>query len=69
MNILDHYSSEELRGFYDQSPDKWPEKLRNMAHNWLAQELLDSWLSNADDDQYEDRMLDIIQSEIDHADD
>ena len=45
------------------------DRLRNMAHNWLAQELLDSWLSNADDDQYEDRMLDIIQSEIDHADD
>lgn len=61
LNMLDHYTSEEIAGFYSKNNEEWPQKFKDIVNVHLANELLDSWLSSHDDEEYEDRVLNMIE--------
>lgn len=60
--MLDHYTSEEIRGFYREDHNKWPQKFKDIIHVHLANELLDMWLESHDDNDYEERVIDMVEN-------
>ena len=60
MNIFDKYTPAELRQIFQQK--HWPEDFRNMIHEEIATELLDSWLESIDDESYNERVRGIVEN-------
>lgn len=59
MNIFDNYSAYQLRQIFAET--EWPEDFKKWVHEEIAYELLDSWLSDIDDDIYRDRVRNIVE--------
>jgi len=62
MNIFDKYSAYELRQIYASPISDWPEPFKNWIHKEIAESLLDSWLENVDDNEYRDRVHEIVEN-------
>ena len=61
MNIFDHYSAAELRDIFRDPTESWPEDFCNFVNRQLADDLLDGWLDNSSDNEYRDRIKDIVE--------
>jgi hypothetical protein len=61
MNIFDHYSAAELHSIFRDPTESWPEDFCNFVNRQLADDLLDGWLDNSSDNEYRDRIQDIIE--------
>ena len=61
-NIFDKYSAYELRQIYASPISDWPEPFKNWIHKEIAESLLDSWLKNVDDNEYRDRVHEIVEN-------
>lgn len=59
-NIFDIYSPYQLRQIFLEK--NWPEGFKKWVHEELAYELLDSWLSDVDEDIYRNRVRDIVEN-------
>lgn len=61
-NIFDYYTAQEIRDFYHDGMDSWPDNFRHWIHDQMANDLLDQWLETVEDEQYMERARDIIES-------
>jgi hypothetical protein len=61
-NIFDKYSAYELRQIYASPISDWPEPFKNWIRKEIAESLLDSWLENVDDNEYRDRVHEIVEN-------
>lgn len=59
-NIFDIYSPYQLRQIFAET--EWPEDFKKWVHEEIAYELLDSWLSDIDDEIYRDRVRNIVEN-------
>jgi len=59
-SIFDSYSPYQLRQIF--SENEWPDDFKKWVHEEIAYELLDSWLSDIDEDIYRDRVRGIIEN-------
>lgn len=56
----DFYTAGQMRQIVQQDPNKWPANFLTVVHSWFADELLDDWLENHDDDQYKETIARIV---------
>jgi|LakMenE01Jun11ns_1017448.scaffolds.fasta_scaffold9950157_3 hypothetical protein len=61
MDIFDSYSAAELREIFRDPTESWPENFCNFVNQQLADDLLDQWLEQSSDNEYRDRVKDIIE--------
>ena len=60
MNWTDLYTAGEMRQIVQQDSNYWPANFLGLVHRWFADELLDDWLNNHDEDQYRDEIVRIV---------
>lgn len=63
MNIFDKYSAYELRQIYASPINDWPKPFKKWIHEEIAESLLYYWLENVDDNEYRDRVHEIVENE------
>ena len=61
MSIFDIYSAAELRDIFRDPTESWPENFCNFVNRQLADDLLDGWIENSGDNEYRDRIKDIVE--------
>lgn len=61
MHWSDKFSAGQMRDMFKQPTNSWSEDFIRVVNQWLADELLDSWLGDHDDDQYRERIKDIVE--------
>ena len=61
MDIFDSYSAAELREIFRDPTESWPENFCNFVNRQLADDLLDQWLEQSSDNEYRDRVKDIVE--------
>ena len=59
-NWTDLYTAGEMRQIVQQDSNRWPANFLGLVHSWFADELLDDWLNNHDEDQYRDEIARIV---------
>lgn len=59
MNIFDIYTAAQLREIYLEK--EWPQDFKDWVNREIAYELLDSWLENADTEDYKERVRNIVE--------
>ncbi len=62
-NIFDYYTAQEIRDFYHDGMDSWPDNFRHWIHDQMANDLLDQWLETVTDEEYMERARDIVECE------
>lgn len=61
MDILNDFNPHELREIFRQPTEQWPEDFCNHVHRFFADNLLDMWLGDHDDNEYRDEIRSIIE--------
>lgn len=61
MRILDDFTPHELREIFRQPTEQWPEDFCNHVHRFFADNLLDMWLGDHDDNEYREEIRSIIE--------
>lgn len=61
MGILDTYSAYEVRDIWRDDTNVWPEDFINSVNDVLASDLLDMWLESHNNDEYRERIREIIE--------
>lgn len=61
MHWSDNFSAGQMREMFKKPTNSWSDEFLKVVHQWLADELLDSWLESHDDDQYRERIKDIVE--------
>lgn len=61
MDILNDFTPNELREIFRQPTEQWPEDFCNHVHRFLADNLLDMWLGDHDDNEYREEIRSIIE--------
>jgi len=55
------YSASQMREIFKTPTNTWSEDFLRLVHQWLADELLDSYLENIDENQYRERIRGIVE--------
>lgn len=61
MHWSDHFSAGDLREMFKKPTNSWSEEYLEVVNQWLADELLDSFLESHDDQQYRERIKGIVE--------
>lgn len=61
MSIFDSYSAAELRDIFCEPTNSWPEDFLCFVNDELSDDLLDQWLESHSDEEYRDKIKDIIE--------
>ena len=61
MNIFDMYTSKELKDTLSKSPEHWPEEFLLYVNDIIASELLDDWLENTTEEEYINRVKEVVE--------
>ena len=64
-DILDKYTTHELKEIYYTPQEKWPEDFLHFIHDEMANDLLNEYLETADMDEYIARAGEIVFDTID----
>lgn len=58
------YTAAQVKEIFEKPTSKWPEDFLNYVNNIFASELLDQWLYSHDDEDYRDKVKEIIEDVI-----
>jgi hypothetical protein len=61
MSIFDDYTPEQLREVFREPTNSWPEDFICFVNDELSDDLLDQWLESHDDEEYRDKVKNIIE--------
>lgn len=61
MNIFDMYTSQELKDNLKKPTEEWPEDFLLFVNDIIASELLDDWLENTTEEEYINRVKEIVE--------
>jgi hypothetical protein len=61
MSIFDDYTPEQLREVFREPTNSWPEDFICFVNDELSDDLLDNWLENHTDEEYRDKIKNIIE--------
>lgn len=62
MHWSDHFTAGQLREVFSKPTKSWSKEYRDIVNEILAYELLDAFIENADDEQYRERIKEIVES-------
>ena len=62
MSIFDEFNPAEMREIFREPTENWPEDFCVFVNDLLADELLDDWLDNHNDEQYRERIRDVVET-------
>jgi len=63
MGIFDIFTASEMRDIWRDETNAWPENFTLCVNDLLANDLLDSWLDNHSDEEYRERIREIVEAE------
>lgn len=63
MGIFDIFTASEMRAIWRDETNAWPENFILCVNDLLANDLLDSWLENHSDEEYRERIREIVEAE------
>lgn len=61
MNIFDMYTSQELKDNLKKPTEEWSEDFLLFVNDIIASELLDDWLENTTEEEYINRVKEIVE--------
>lgn len=59
--MFDEYTAAEMRDIFREPTENWPEEFCNYVHGIMANNLLDMWLGDHDDNEYREEVRSIIE--------
>jgi hypothetical protein len=59
--MFDEYTAAEMREIFREPTENWPEEFCNYVHGIMANNLLDMWLGDHDDNEYREEVRSIIE--------
>lgn len=62
MNIFNDYTIAELRDILNEPTNSWPEDFLCFVNDELSDDLLDQWLESHSEEEYVEKVRDIIDS-------
>jgi hypothetical protein len=60
-NIFDEYTPAQIRDIYQEPFEDWPDDFRHHIHDEIAADLLDSWMEQCEEDEYMERVRQVIE--------